>query len=131
MKKNQMNIIIIITKKQNMKNLLLLNLFVLISVFGFSQKAEKFKTIIIQTSAECGDCKARLEEKLNYTSGIKFAELDLESKKLTVKFATSKITEAQIKEIINEIGYDADDQKAKKEAVQKLPLCCQPGGMKQ
>lgn len=131
MKKNQVNIIIIITKKQNMKNLLLLNLFVLISVFGFSQKAEKFKTIIIQTSAECGDCKARLEEKLNYTSGIKFTELDLESKKLTVKFATSKITEAQIKLIINEIGYDADDQKANKEAVQKLPLCCQPGGMKQ
>ena len=131
MKKNQMNIIIIITKKQNMKNLLLLNLFVLISVFGFSQKAEKFKTIIIQTSAECGDCKERLEEKLNYSSGIKFAELDLESKKLTVKFATSKITEAKIKLIINEIGYDADDQKANKEAVQKLPLCCQPGGMKQ
>jgi copper chaperone CopZ len=131
MKKNQMNIIIIITKKQNMKNLLLLNLFVLISVFGFSQKAEKFKTIIIQTSAECGDCKERIEGKLNYTSGIKFAELNIESKKLTVKFATSKITEAEIKQIINEIGYDADDQKAKKETVQKLPLCCQPGGMKQ
>ena len=114
-----------------MKNLLFLSLFIFFGTIGFSQKAEKFKTIIIQTSAECGDCKERLEEKLNYTAGIKFAELDLESKKLTVKFATSKITEAQIKEIINEIGYDADDQKAKKEAVQKLPLCCQPGGMKQ
>ncbi len=114
-----------------MKNILLLNLFILISMFGFSQKAEKFKTIIIQTSAECGDCKDRLEEKLNYISGIKFAELDLETKKLTVKFTTSKISEAAIKQIINEIGYDADDQKAKKEAVQKLPLCCQPGGMKQ
>ena len=123
--------IIIITKKQNMKNLLLLNLFVLISVFGFSQKAEKFKTIIIQTSAEFGDCKDRLEEKLNYISGIKFAELDLETKKLTVKFTTSKISEAAIKQIINDLGYDADEQKAKKEAVQKLPLCCQPGGMKQ
>jgi copper chaperone CopZ len=100
-------------------------------MFGFSQKAEKFKTIIIQTSAECGDCKERLEEKLNYTSGIKFAELDLESKKLTVKFTTSKISEAEIKQIISALGYDADDQKAPKEAVQKLPLCCQPGGMKQ
>jgi mercuric ion binding protein len=114
-----------------MKHLLFLSLFIFIGTIGFSQKAEKFKTIIIQTSAECGDCKARLEGKLNYTSGIKFAELDLESKKLTVKFATSKITEEEIKLIINEIGYDADDQKAKKEAVQKLPLCCQPGGMKQ
>ena len=114
-----------------MKNLILLNLFIFIGTIGFSQKAEKYKTIIIQTSAECGDCKERLEEKLNYSSVIKFAELDLESKKLTVKFATSKITEAKIKLIINEIGYDADDQKANKEAVQKLPLCCQPGGMKQ
>ncbi len=114
-----------------MKHLLFLSLFIFIGTTGFSQKAQKFKTIIIQTSAECGDCKERIEGKLNYTSGIKFAELDLESKKLTVKFATSKITEAQIKQIINEIGYDANDQKAKKEAVQKLPLCCQPGGMKQ
>jgi len=98
---------------------------------GFTQKAEKFKTIIIQTSAECDDCKTRLEEKLNYTSGIKFAELDLESKKLTVKFTTSKISVDEIKQLIANLGYDADDLKAKKEAVEKLPLCCQPGGMKQ
>jgi copper chaperone CopZ len=114
-----------------MKNLLFLSLFIFIGTIGFSQKAEKSKTIIIQTSAECGDCKERIEGKLNYTAGIKFAELDLESKKLTVKFTTSKISEAVIKQIINEIGYDADDQKAPKEAFQKLPLCCQPGGMKQ
>jgi mercuric ion binding protein len=123
--------IITIINSYNMKNLLFLSLFIFFGTIGFSQKAEKFKTIIIQTSAECGDCKERIEEKLNYTAGIKFAELDLESKKLTVKFTTSKITEAAIKQIINEIGYDADDQKAPKEAVQKLPLCCQPGGMKQ
>jgi hypothetical protein len=35
------------------------------------------------------------------------------------------------KQILNALGYDDDDQKAKKEAVEKLPLCCQPGGMKQ
>ena len=114
-----------------MKHLLFLSLFIFIGTVGFSQKAQKFKTIIIQTSAECGDCKERIEGKLNYTSGIKFSELDLESKKLTVKFATSKITEAQIKEIINEIGYDADDMKANPESILKLPACCQPGEMKQ
>jgi hypothetical protein len=35
------------------------------------------------------------------------------------------------KQILNALGYDDDDQKAKKEAVEKLPLCCQPGEMKQ
>jgi mercuric ion binding protein len=114
-----------------MKNLLFLSLFIFIGTIGLSQKAEKFKTVIIQTTAECGDCKERLEEKLNYTAGIKFAELDLESKKVTVKFSTSKITAEEIKQLIAAIGYDADEVKAPKEAVQKLPLCCQPGGMKQ
>ena len=31
--------------------------------------------------------------------------------------------------MLNELGYDADDQKAKLEQVKTLPLCCQPGGM--
>ena len=35
-----------------------------------------------------------------------------------------------MKEKINSIGYDADELKAKSEIVKKLPLCCQPGGMK-
>jgi mercuric ion binding protein len=114
-----------------MKNLLFLSLFIFIGTIAFSQKAEKSKTIIIQTSSECGDCKERIEGKLNYTAGIKFAELDLESKKVTVKFSTSKITGEEIKQLIAAIGYDADEVKAPKEAVQRLPLCCQPGGMKQ
>jgi len=114
-----------------MKNLLFLSLFIFIGTVGFSQKAKKPNTMIIQTSAECGDCKERIEGKLNYTKGIKFAELNLESKKVTVKFLTSKITAIEIKQIIAAIGYDADEVKAPKEAVEKLPLCCQPSGMKQ
>jgi len=67
---------------------------------------------------------------LNYTKGVVFAELDLETKKVTVKYNTKKITLQQVKEKINAIGYDADEMKAKPEAVQKLPACCQPGGMR-
>jgi len=47
------------------------------------EKKSKFQTVIIQTSAECGDCKERIENGLNYTKGISFAELDLETKKVT------------------------------------------------
>ena len=94
------------------------------------EKKSKLETVIIQTSAECGQCKDRIEEGLNYTKGIKFAELDLETKKVTVKFSPKKINLIAVKEKINSIGYDADEQKAKIEIVKKLPLCCQPGGMK-
>lgn len=94
------------------------------------EKKSKIETIVLQTSAECGDCKDRIEEKLNYTKGVKFAELDLETKKVTIKYSPKKISSQQIKEIISSIGYDADDVKADPEKVKKLPACCQPGGMK-
>ena len=94
------------------------------------EKRSKLETVVIPTSAECGDCKDRIEEGLNYTKGVKFAELDLETKKVTVKFVPTKITLQQVKEKISSIGYDADEVKAIPEAVQKLPACCQPGGMK-
>lgn len=102
-------------------------LFLLFSFTSFSQKG-KVEITQIQTSAQCGDCKERIESKLNYTKGVIFAELDLDSKKVTVKFKSSVINLLQIKEIIAKIGYDADEVKAKLEDIQKLPNCCRPGG---
>lgn len=84
----------------------------------------------IKTSAECGSCKDRIEEKLNYTKGIQFAELDVLSKELTVKFNSKKISLDQIKKELSELGYDADEVKANPKSVKELPACCQPGGMK-
>lgn len=93
----------------------------------FSQQAKK-QTIVIQTSAQCDDCKERIEGALNYTKGVKFADLDLETKKVTVQFLTKKTSLETIKAIIAKIGYDADEVKADITAVQKLPKCCQPNG---
>jgi len=114
-----------------MKNLVYLILFISISInsASYGQKARKKETITIQTSAECGQCKTRIESKLNYTKGILFAELDLETKKATVKYKTKKIDAEKIKKLIATIGYDADEVKAKKEDVEKLPKCCQPEGI--
>ena len=111
-------------------------LLTLLAVFIFNgliaqEKTSKFETVIIQTSAQCGDCKTRIEDGLNYTKGVKFAELDLISKKVTVKYLPKKISIEQVKAKINTIGYDADDMKANPESILKLPACCQPGEMKQ
>ncbi len=90
----------------------------------------RLATATIKTSAECGSCKERLEDKLNYTSGIKYAELNLEDKNLTVKFNPKKISLDEIRKIISFTGYDADRITANPESVEKLPTCCKPGGMK-
>ncbi len=110
-----------------MKGVLMMVLLTLFTGVSYSQTVEEAK---IKTSAECGSCKERIEEKLNYTGGVRFAELDVESKVLTVKYSTKKITLDEIKKILSELGYDADDVKANPKAVEKLPTCCKPGGMK-
>ena len=112
------------------KGMLLLFTLMFLQTANAQEKKSKLETVIIQTSAECGDCEDRIEEMLNYTKGIKFSELDLETKKLTVKYATKKISLAEIKTKLSELGYDADEVKSNPESVKKLPLCCQPGGMK-
>jgi copper chaperone CopZ len=106
-----------------MKTMILSLFFVLMSTVSFGQKMMTSK---IQTNAQCGDCKERIEGKLNYTKGIKFAELNDETKIVTVKYDPNKIDLVTIKQSIAKIGYDADEVKAAKEDVEKLPKCCQP-----
>ena len=115
-----------------MKNII----FLFICLMGFQtakaqDKKASSETAIIQTSAQCGDCKERIEELLNYTKGVTFAELDLVTKKVTVKFKSSKISLTEIKKKISDLGYDADEIKANAEGIKKLPACCQPDGMKE
>ncbi|MBI2257459.1 MAG: heavy-metal-associated domain-containing protein [Flavobacteriia bacterium] len=110
--------------------LLLMMVFSTMTLFSQEKDQNKKQTAIIKTSAECDMCKERIESKLNYTKGVSFAELDFKSKELTVKFKTDKITLEEIKKILSELGYDADDVKANPEAAKLLPTCCQPGGMK-
>jgi mercuric ion binding protein len=114
-----------------MKNII----FLFICLIGFQtakaqDKKASSETAIIQTSAQCGDCKDRIEELLNYTKGVTFAELDLVTKKVTVKFKLSKINLIEIKKKISDLGYDADEVKANPSAKAKLPECCQSGNMK-
>jgi len=113
-----------------MKNSLLMLALLFVSSFAFSQKpAAKTETVVIMTSAECGECKERIEGSLNYTKGVKFAELDVNSRKLTVKFKNDVISLAEIKKQISNLGYNADEVLADPIAYEKLPACCKAGGM--
>ena len=85
------------------------------------------RTVFIQTNAICGDCKERIEGVLNYERGIIYAELNLEDKKVEVKYNSKKTSVEKIRQIISKIGYQADDVAPDKEAQNKLPDCCKPG----
>jgi copper chaperone CopZ len=110
-----------------MKNIILIALL-FISCITLGQKKQTVDTVYIKTSALCGDCKDRIETALNFEKGVKFAELNLETKVATCVYKPTKVTLAQLRLALVRAGYDADEMKADPEAVKLLPKCCQPGG---
>ena len=97
-------------------------IFMMISACGFSQK--NTKEIKIQTSAQCGMCKDRIEGAFAYEAGVKKTNLDLQTKVLTVVYNPEKTDENKIRKILNNLGYDADNTKGDPKAYEKLPACC-------
>ncbi|MBD3636488.1 MAG: heavy-metal-associated domain-containing protein [Crocinitomicaceae bacterium] len=111
-----------------MKNILALAMILFVGMSFAQDKQKKVRTISFKTSAVCGECKERIENELNYTKGVIFAELDLDNKVLTVKYKTKHINEYQVKGLVSRIGYDAGDVPRNKEAFNKLPKCCKSEG---
>ncbi len=81
-------------------------------------------TIQIKTSAVCDMCKETLEKAMAYEKGVKDANLDVDSKMLTVKLDTRKTSAEKIKKAINMAGYDADEMPADPKAYANLNPCC-------
>lgn len=93
--------------------------------------AEKGKTKVvnIKTSAICGSCKARIEKALKAAPGVEEAMLNLDSKQVKVKYNTDVTTPEKLREVVSNLGYNADEVKANADAYTKLPKCCQKPGV--
>lgn len=102
-----------------------------ISLQAQKEDNKKEKSVVeleILTSAQCDHCKTRLEKEMAYEKGVKSVSLDLETKKLTIKYRVDKTDPEKLRTAVSKIGYDADDVAADPEAYAKLPACCQKGG---
>jgi copper chaperone CopZ len=108
-----------------MKNIIIYSLILVFnSAFTVKSFAQEVKSFEVQTSAQCEMCKDRLEKNLAFERGINSVELDMETKKLNIRYTIDKTNEVKIKNIISSLGYDADDVKADTNAYNKLPMCC-------
>ena len=94
------------------------------SKFGYSQTEE----IIIQTTAQCGECKVNIEKALMAEKGVRYAELDVKSKQAKVVYNSKKITPDELRKAISLAGYDADTVPADSAAVLRLNPCCTKEG---
>ncbi len=116
-----------------MKNLKYYFLMLMLFAMSFAQaqkpaKMPKTATVVIHTSANCDECKTRIETALSKVKGIKSSSLDLASHDATVLYVPKKIDAAAIRKAITSVGYDADDLLANQEAHDNLPACCRKGG---
>jgi len=106
---------------------LILALFLLLGLRFSSIAQETEKKLIeikIQTSAQCGMCKTRIEKAMAYEKGVKSATLDTKDAVLTVEYKNWKTTAEDIRKAISLVGYDADTIPADAKAYGKLPACC-------
>ncbi|MCO6501069.1 MAG: heavy-metal-associated domain-containing protein [Vicingus serpentipes] len=113
-----------------MKHLTLILTLILTTTLSIKSVAQnEVKILTIKTSAQCEECKERIEKAMAYEKGVKKYNLDVKTKVLTVEYKTNKTNPDIIRKAVAKVGYDADDVPADKEAYKNLPLCCQKGGM--
>jgi cation transport ATPase len=112
-----------------MKNLLKIGLAtaMLICLYASpvpAQEVKKSDTLVVKTSAICGQCKERIEQGMAFEKGVKKTTLNDETKKVTVIYNPSKTSPDAIRTAISKLGYDADEVVAEPKAYEKLPPCC-------
>lgn len=63
------------------------------------------KTINVE-GMSCSHCEKAVKDALNGLNGVKNVEVELKSKKVTVEYDEAKVSMENIKEAIEDQGYD-------------------------
>jgi copper chaperone CopZ len=99
---------------------LFIGLLLLVSGSALAQTSE----VTFWVNGICGMCEKRIESALINSSGVKFADWDLETLQVKVAYNSKKITEQKLHEILAGAGHDTQKVRAKDEDYAKVPGCC-------
>jgi len=91
---------------------------------SFTSGGGKKERASFKVYGECGMCETRIENAINEIEGVLWADWELETLELTVKFDSSITSLEQIKQKAAEVGHDTEDVRATEEAYEKLHACC-------
>lgn len=68
------------------------------------------QTVTLNTpTANCGSCRAHIQEIMEDVKGVTQAELDVRSRQTTVEFDPDVIDHGRISQLITEAGYPVED----------------------
>lgn len=91
---------------------------------SFAQSKTTGKAIISTPSVKCDMCKGKIEKALFKQQGITSVKVDVKKKTTTVTWIADRTNIENIKTMIANAGYDADDVTADEDAYKRLPACC-------
>lgn len=96
-----------------------------IALAGKAQTTKPLVTVTIKTpNALCEVCKTRIESYLKRYDGITEVTVYFRKGETKVKYLTDRINIEEIRNAINNCGYDADDELANEDAYNRLPRSC-------
>jgi mercuric ion binding protein len=103
--------------------------FLLVALFAVigtvSAQPVKNATVTIKTpTVQCEKCKTRIENYMSHEDGIVKINVDYKKKITTVTYIPDRTNVENIKALIANVGYDADDVTAEPDAYKRLPTCC-------
>lgn len=76
-------------------------------------------------TVQCGMCQRRIQGDMAKVDGILEIRVDIDNHKGHVVYNPALINLAEIESAISEIGYQANEKPANKDAYENLPGCCQ------
>jgi len=91
---------------------------------AFAQQKAVLTATIKTPTVQCQECKQRIEKYLSHEEGIQKVVVDYKKKTATVTYITDRTNVENIKALIANVGYDADDVTAEPDAYKRLPTCC-------
>ena len=106
------------------KMMAVLFVFSLFSFAAQTQTKPVLTSVIKTPNALCEVCKTRIEGQLKRYDGVVEATVNFKKGETKVKYVTDRINIEEIKAIIANCGYDADDVPASEDAYKLLPLTC-------
>jgi len=98
-------------------------LFLAVHTKSSGQSVKKVETITFWVNSACGLCEETIEKAMD-TKGVISSDYNLENQMLTVTYKTQKITESQLHQLLNEVGYDTDKSICTDEQYSKVHHCC-------
>ena len=96
----------------------------ILNLSASAQQATTAKAVIKTPGLYCDACKDKVEQALFKQYGIISYKVDVKKLTTTVSWVTDRSDIEQIKTMIANAGFDADDVTADEDVYKRLPPCC-------